>query len=73
MLAIMKLRLDICNEDEAPAIRNIHRRSFFGYIHHLNMADEINVVLFTGNTLKWHQNIIKHDCTFIDAYWFVIS
>ena len=28
MLAIMKLRLDICNEDEALAIKNIRRRSF---------------------------------------------
>ena len=29
MLAIMKLRLDICNEDEAIAIKNIQGRSFF--------------------------------------------
>ena len=28
MLTIMKLRLDICNEDEALAIKNIRRRSF---------------------------------------------
>ena len=29
MLAIMKLRLDICNEDEALAIKNIQRRFFW--------------------------------------------
>ena len=64
----MKLRLDICNEDEALAIRNIQRLSFFGYIHHLNMTNEINIVPFTENSLKWYQNIIKHDYTFIDVY-----
>ena len=42
MLIIMKLRLDICNEDEALPIKNIQRRSFFGYTHHLNMTDKIN-------------------------------
>ena len=47
ILAIMKQRLDIRNEDEVLAIKNIQRRYFFGYIHHLNMADEINIVLFT--------------------------
>ena len=67
MLAIMKLRLDICNEDEALAIKNIQRRSFFGYILHLNMADEINIVSFTENSLKWYQNIIKHVYAFIDT------
>ena len=67
MLAIMKLRLDICNEDETPAIKNIQRRSFFGHIHHLNMAYEINIVLFRENSLKWYQNTIKHDFAFVDA------
>ena len=67
MLAIMKLRLDICNEDEALAIKNIQRRSLYGYIYHLNMADEIFIVLFTENSLKWYQNIIKYDYAFIDA------
>ena len=42
MLAIMTLRLDICNEDEALPIKNIQRRSFFGYIHHLKMTDKIS-------------------------------
>ena len=41
MLVIMK-RLDICNEDEALPIKNIQRRSFFGYTHHLNVTDKIN-------------------------------
>ena len=67
MLAIMKLRLDICNEDEALAVKNIQRRPFLGYIHHLNMTDEINTVLFTENSLKWYENIIKHNYAFIDA------
>ena len=31
------------------------------------MADEINIVLFTENSLKWYQNIIKHDYAFIDG------
>ena len=31
------------------------------------MADEINIVLFTENSLKWYQNIIKHDYAFIHA------
>ena len=52
MLAIMKLRLDICNEDEALAMKNIQRRYFCGYIHHSSMTDEINIVLFTENSLK---------------------
>ena len=28
MVAIMRLQLDICNEDEALAIKNIQKRSF---------------------------------------------
>ena len=31
------------------------------------MADEKNFVLFTENSLKWYQNIIKHNYVFIDA------
>ena len=67
MLAIMKLRLDICNEDEAIAIKNIQRHSFFWLHPSFDMTDKINIALFTENSLKWYQNIIKHDYAFIDA------
>ena len=67
MLAIMKLRLDICNEDEAIAIKNIQRHSFFWLHPSFDMTDKINIALFTENSLKWYQNIIKHDYALIDA------
>ena len=67
MLAIMKLRLDICNEDEAIAIKNIQKHSFFWLHPSFDMTDKINIALFTENSLKWYQNIIKHDYALLDA------
>ena len=67
MVGIMRLRLDICYEDEALAVKNIQRRCSFGYIHLENITDEISIVLFTDNSLKWYQNIIKHDYPFTHA------
>ena len=52
-----KLRIELLNKDEQLAIDNILKRKCFGYLHFVNIADEINIICFTEGSLRCFQKI----------------
>ena len=58
---LLNLREAIKSEDERIAIEDILKRKFFGYIHFLNVADEINIICFTEGSLKWHRECFNRN------------
>ena len=57
----MSLRHELENTDEIAAIKNMERRTFFGYLHCINMTDEINIVAFTEASFRWYHEVLKRD------------
>ena len=43
---LYKLRTELLNKHEQLAIDNILKRKCFGYLHFVNIADEMNIILF---------------------------
>ena len=64
------LREAIKSEDERIAIENILKRKCFGYIHFVNVADEVNITCFTDGSLKWYRECFNRDWVFFDATGF---
>ena len=58
---LLNLREAIKSEDERIAIEDILKRKFFGYIHFLNVADEVNIICFTEGSLKWHRECFNRN------------
>ena len=67
---LFTLRKGIKDEDERTAIENILKRKCFGYIHFVNVADEVNIICFTEGSLKWHREYFNRDWVFFDATGF---
>ena len=49
---------------------NILKRKCFGYLHFVNIADEINIICFTEGSLRWFQEIFIRDWIFIGGTGF---
>lgn len=52
------LREAIESEDDRITIENVFERKRSGYIHFLNVADEVQIICFTEGSLKWTDNAL---------------
>ena len=52
------LREAIESEDDRITIENVFERKRSGYIHFLNVADEVQIICFTEGSLKWTENAL---------------
>ena len=67
---LFNLREAIKSEDERNAIEDILKGKCFGYIHFLNVANEVNFICFTQGSLKWYRECFNRDWVFFDATGF---
>ena len=51
-------------------LKNILKIKCSGYIHFLNVADEVNIICFTGGSLKWYRECFNRVWVFFDATGF---
>ena len=52
------LREAIESEDDRITIENVFERKRSGYIHFLNVADEVQIIYFTEGSLKWTESAL---------------
>ena len=56
---LYKVKIELLDKDEQLAFDNISKRKCFGYLHFVNIADEIHIICFTEVYMRCFKKVLE--------------